>query len=82
MYSNGATTEGGAERNASVSRYWPTAASTPRATSQRQCARSIGTQPGAARPAANSVMRLTVQNTTLAVVSVRVSTRTAIALSA
>jgi hypothetical protein len=82
VYSKGVTTEGGAERKASVSRYCPSAASTPRPRSHFQCVCSIGTQPGMEIAVANTVMRPTVQKTTLTVVSLRVNTRTVMALRA
>src|SRR5438309_9840494 len=61
VYSKGATSEGGAERKASVSRYCPIAASTPRARSHGQWLRSSGTHTGAAAAVANTVIRPTVQ---------------------
>src|SRR5580658_5389910 len=82
VYSNGDTIEGGAERNASVSRYCPIAASSPIAMSHFQCTGSMLTQPGAARVPANTLIRPMDQKTTLTVVSVRVNTRTATALRA
>src|SRR5690242_14560396 len=77
VYSNGATTDGGAERNASVRRYWPAAPKIPSATSHTQCSRARGTQSGTETIPVMTVIKPTDQTITLVVVSVRVMTRSA-----
>ena len=82
VYSKGATTEGGAVRNASVSRCCAIAEKTPIPASKAQSSRRIGTHPGAAMMRASTVISAIIQKTTLAVESVRVMMRSAIALNA
>src|ERR1700744_1074981 len=82
VYSNGATKEGAALRNASVSKCWAIEEKRPMAASSTQSSPRIGIHCGAARHRAIDVMRLIIQNVTLTVESVRVTMRSAIALNA
>src|SRR5882757_1187255 len=81
VYSKGATTEGGAFRNASVSRCWAIEENRPIAASRTQSPVRMGIHCGAAMHPAITVMRLIIQNTTLTVVSVRVTLRSAMELN-
>ncbi len=82
VYSSGAITEAGERRNASVGPHWPSAPVTPSAASSGQCAGCNGTQRGHAAAVANTLSISSSQNTMLCVLSLRPSTRTAIADSA
>src|SRR5262249_11659837 len=82
VYSKGATTEGGAVRNASASSVWAIRKKPRIPASKVQSSARIGTHRGAAIEAASTVMIPIIQKTTLAVVSVRVMTRNAMALNA
>ena len=81
MYSNGATTEAGECRKASVTKCWPPAPTSPMPASQGQCSGRTGTQELIASTPAPSATSAMTQKTMLSVVSVRVSTRTEITLT-
>jgi len=79
VYSSGAMRDAAARRNASVIAYWPIAPVTPSTPSTRQCASWIGVQSRYASAPANTLVISSIQNTMACVVSLRPSTRTAMA---